>query len=70
MSVMCGSKCGGVSCGICGMCMKYVQSFCVWHLCCLSVWCMRCMCHVSDCACSICGHIVFLICGVYMWYMW
>ena len=31
MSVMCGCMCG-MSCGICAVCMKYVWSFCVWHL--------------------------------------
>lgn len=27
------------------------------------------MCHVSDCACRIYGHIVFLLCGMCMWDM-
>ena len=67
MSVMCGSKCGGVSCGIYGMCMKHVRSLCVWHLCCLSVWCVKCMCHVSVLAAYV-GILCFLrvvfTCGI------
>ena len=41
MSVMCGSMCG-MSCGICGVCMQYVWSLCVWYLHGLSLLSVRC----------------------------
>ena len=51
----------GMNCDICAVCMKYV-----WHLCCVSVWCM---CHVIvlavyfDIRCFLhwCVHVEYVV---------
>lgn len=59
----------GMNYDICAVCMKYV-----WHLCCVSVWCM---CHVIvlavyfDIRCFLhwCVHVEYVIYGVCVWHM-